>query len=248
MQLGHLGLPVRDYERSLAFYARYFGFDPATAQKYEDGTVIVRDAEGFDLALHPTTDDIAQPAFLHFGFAMSTPDEVRALKTRLGAEGTEIVEHDDEPGLVSFKCLDPDGWRVEVYWERKPTFEGHPVDAVAALLPDHLQAGLAVEELRQAGIDLAEVELLQGPEGIAILDERGSRHGRRAHLVRLLQKWTYYEQILLLYAAGMRHGGTVIVVPSSEEGSKSLAALLLRHGAHSIHYFGFERVEDLSGA
>jgi len=28
MQLSHLGLPVRDYQRSLRFYADYFGFDP----------------------------------------------------------------------------------------------------------------------------------------------------------------------------------------------------------------------------
>jgi hypothetical protein len=28
-----------------------------------------------------------------------------------------VVERDDEPELVSFKCLDPDGWRIEVYWE-----------------------------------------------------------------------------------------------------------------------------------
>jgi hypothetical protein len=33
------------------------------------------------------------------------------------ADGIEIVEQDDEPDLVSFKCLDPDGWRIEVYWE-----------------------------------------------------------------------------------------------------------------------------------
>jgi catechol 2,3-dioxygenase-like lactoylglutathione lyase family enzyme len=31
MQLTHLGLPVREAERSIAFYATYFGFDPATA-------------------------------------------------------------------------------------------------------------------------------------------------------------------------------------------------------------------------
>jgi hypothetical protein len=43
---------------------------------------------------------------------------VRALRTRLERDGVPIVERDDEPELVSFKCLDPDGWRVEVYWER----------------------------------------------------------------------------------------------------------------------------------
>jgi len=36
---------------------------------------------------------------------------------RLRTGGVEIVEHDDEPDMVSFKCLDPDGHRVEVYWE-----------------------------------------------------------------------------------------------------------------------------------
>jgi catechol 2,3-dioxygenase-like lactoylglutathione lyase family enzyme len=28
MQLSYLGLPVRGYQRSLRFYADYFGFDP----------------------------------------------------------------------------------------------------------------------------------------------------------------------------------------------------------------------------
>ena len=35
---------------------------------------------------------------------------------RMRADGVSIVEHDEEPDLVSFKCVDPDGWRVEVYW------------------------------------------------------------------------------------------------------------------------------------
>jgi catechol 2,3-dioxygenase-like lactoylglutathione lyase family enzyme len=117
MHLRHLGLPVRDYERSLRFYATYFGFDPATAQAYPDGTVIVRNGDRFDLALHPATEVAAQPAFLHFGFAMDDAAAVRALGARLEVDGVPVIERDDEPNLVSFKCLDPDGWRVEVYWE-----------------------------------------------------------------------------------------------------------------------------------
>ena len=46
MRFNHLGLPVRDERRSQEFYSAYFGFDPATAQRYEDGTVIIRDADG----------------------------------------------------------------------------------------------------------------------------------------------------------------------------------------------------------
>lgn len=49
----NLGLPVRDEQRSQQLYSAYFGFDPATAQKYPDGRVIIRNAGGFDRALHP---------------------------------------------------------------------------------------------------------------------------------------------------------------------------------------------------
>lgn len=117
MHLWHLGLPVRDLEASLRFHATYFGFDPATARSYPDGTVIVRNADRFDLALHPATDDTPGASFLHFGFTVSDAKAVRALAARLDADGVPVVERDDEPRLVSFKCLDPDGWRVEVYWE-----------------------------------------------------------------------------------------------------------------------------------
>jgi catechol 2,3-dioxygenase-like lactoylglutathione lyase family enzyme len=34
MRFNHLGLPVRIERRSQQFYSDYFGFDPATAQKY----------------------------------------------------------------------------------------------------------------------------------------------------------------------------------------------------------------------
>jgi hypothetical protein len=33
------------------------------------------------------------------------------------ADRVPIPERWDEPRYVTFKCLDPDGWRVEVYWE-----------------------------------------------------------------------------------------------------------------------------------
>jgi hypothetical protein len=36
---------------------------------------------------------------------------------RLEADGVEVVERYDEPAYTAFKCLDPDGHRVEAYWE-----------------------------------------------------------------------------------------------------------------------------------
>ncbi len=117
MHLRHLGLPVRDCDRSLRFYATYFGFDPAAARSYPDGTIIVRNRDGFDLALNPVQETPTAPGFLHFGFLVADGDAVRELRRRMELDAVPVIEYDDEPTLVSFKCLDPDEWRVEVYWE-----------------------------------------------------------------------------------------------------------------------------------
>ena len=109
---------MRDCGRSLNFYATYFGFDPAAARSYPDGTIIVSDPDGFDLALHPVAEVTAESGFLHFGFRVPDADAVRGLRRRMERDDVPVVEYDDEPSLVSFKCLDPDGWRVEVYWEQ----------------------------------------------------------------------------------------------------------------------------------
>lgn len=117
MDLRHIGLPVRDERRSQQFYAEYFGFDPATARECEDGTVIIRNAYGFHLALHPVGQVEPSPAFLHAGFHAADPADVRSLMDRMDADGVTIVERNDEPAHVAFKCLDPDGHRMEVAWE-----------------------------------------------------------------------------------------------------------------------------------
>ena len=94
MHFNHLGLPVRGLRRSQQFYSAYFGFDPAAAQEYEDGTVIIRNADGFDLALHPVRQIEPSPEFLHAGFTAAQPADVRALMERMEADGVTIVERD----------------------------------------------------------------------------------------------------------------------------------------------------------
>ena len=70
------------------------------------------------VALGQTDEPIRLPDFLHFGFrAATSPAEVRAFRKRLAEGGIEIVEDSDEPGYVSVKCRDPDGYVVEFAWE-----------------------------------------------------------------------------------------------------------------------------------
>jgi hypothetical protein len=44
------------------------------------------------------------------------PDEVRAFRDRLAADGIEFAEFWDEPDYVSVKCKDPDGYVIEFAW------------------------------------------------------------------------------------------------------------------------------------
>jgi len=117
-RLRHLALAVRDQERSRRFYETYFGFDGASAQRYPDGVLILRHADdGFSLALGELDGDVTLPPFLHFGFQLERPEDVRRLRERLRADGVTVVEEWEEDLYVSCKCLDPDGYVVEAAWE-----------------------------------------------------------------------------------------------------------------------------------
>jgi len=113
----HLALAVQDEARSRAFYERYFGFSARPPRRYPDGVLMLYDATGFALALGPSEGRPELPRFLHFGAEAESPDDVRAMRDRLAADGVELVEQYDEPDYVSVKCRDPDGYVVEYSWE-----------------------------------------------------------------------------------------------------------------------------------
>jgi catechol 2,3-dioxygenase-like lactoylglutathione lyase family enzyme len=118
--MDHLAIPVRDQERSRRFYETYFGFGARPARRYDDGVLMLYDAAGFALALGPSEEPIAPPAWMHFGVGLADRDAVVAFRERLEADRIEVVEAWDEPDYVSVKCRDPDGYIVEASWEPKP--------------------------------------------------------------------------------------------------------------------------------
>ena len=113
----HLALAVSDQERSRRFYEAYFGFDAEPARRYDGDVLMLYNADGFSLALGRADEPITLPSFLHFGVHLPSPDAVRRFRDRLAADGVAIVEEWDEPGYVSVKCRDPDGYVVEAAWE-----------------------------------------------------------------------------------------------------------------------------------
>jgi catechol 2,3-dioxygenase-like lactoylglutathione lyase family enzyme len=117
MSLVHLNLTVADIDRSIALYRRWFGFG-SEPRPYPDGTVFVNDGDGFDLALHPGRASAAGDTGVHFGFRAATPEVVRDLRVSLSDGGVGIIESYDTDDYVKLKCHDPDGYEIEVCWER----------------------------------------------------------------------------------------------------------------------------------
>lgn len=117
MRLNHLALAVRDQQRSIAFYSTYFGFDPATARRYPDGVIIIKNGGGFALALGEDSAAERAPGFPHFGFDTDSPDAARELRERMLADGYELVGEEETETYVGFKVLDPDRHVIEVSWE-----------------------------------------------------------------------------------------------------------------------------------
>jgi catechol 2,3-dioxygenase-like lactoylglutathione lyase family enzyme len=115
--MDHLAIPVRDQQRSRRFYETYFGFGASPPRRYDDGVLMLYNDAGFALALGPTHDAIPRPAWMHFGVGLPDRDAVLALRERLAADGVELVGEWDEPGYVSVKCRDPDGYIIEASWE-----------------------------------------------------------------------------------------------------------------------------------
>jgi catechol-2,3-dioxygenase len=116
MHLKHLALLVRDIRAARRFYEKYFGFGDGEATWHGD-VLFLRNSDDFDLALMKGEHPPNPGAFHHFGFCLPDAHSVRELQQRLSTDNVPIIETVDEPDLTSFKCVDPDGYSVEVYAE-----------------------------------------------------------------------------------------------------------------------------------
>lgn len=117
MDLNHLNLRVRDADACRDFYEAHFGFRPAFEA---EGGFFVRNDDGFLLALIPADPHQPLPDGVHIGFGLDTPDAVVAMQSSLQAAGVRTGElQDSRPGegYVTFRCWDPDGTEIELFWE-----------------------------------------------------------------------------------------------------------------------------------
>ena len=114
MDLNHLHLHVRNVDRSKRFYESYFGF----RERVRHGNILfLRNASGFDLALVPDRTPLSFPEWFHFGFRLGSARAVRMLHGHMSSKGGQAQDIEEYPGYMTFRCADPDGYGIEVYWE-----------------------------------------------------------------------------------------------------------------------------------
>ena len=122
VDLNHLNLRVRDAAACRDFYQQHFGFRPAFEA---DGGYFIRNDDGFLLALIP-----ADP---HQELPRGLPHRLRRRRCRRGARAARgarrlracasasVEDFRPDEQYVTFRCWDPDGTEVEIFWEAGPS-------------------------------------------------------------------------------------------------------------------------------
>ena len=129
-------------------------------------------------------------------------------------------------------------------------FYHRPVYHVVGLLTDKSEIPAISSELESAGADVAEVEILCGEHGAAILDEHGRYHGLRGRVVRAFQRLGYDGTTLEMYDEALRDGDMLLQVPVRPTERGHVAGLLQHHHVHDVGYFGpgtFEQFPAIDG-
>lgn len=115
MDIGHLHLHVRDLRRASGFYRRWFGLD---VLREDEGIVFLAGSRAFLLALMEDADPAPPPPWFHFGVPLASAAAVRDLLARMEAAAVPIAKPlFEEPEFASFRCRDPDGYAIELYWD-----------------------------------------------------------------------------------------------------------------------------------
>ena len=115
--LTHISLAVRDPEISLRFYEQVFG----VKEYYRDNQSIqvIGPGEKDVLAFEKNASLAGKPGGIsHFGFRLTSPDDIDAAVKCVMSAGGEIVSQGEFAAGFPFAFVkDPDGYEIEIWFE-----------------------------------------------------------------------------------------------------------------------------------
>ena len=123
-QTGHVALVVGDVEKSKVFYHGVLGMDIREEDPDHGGTFLGVGRHGHNVDLFPheavsarQMEDLAGQRMHHLALEVDTREDlIEAYKT-LKEAGVEIEATMNHESQHSIYVKDPDGNRVEIYWE-----------------------------------------------------------------------------------------------------------------------------------
>lgn len=123
-QTGHVALVVGDAERSKAFYHGVLGMDVREEDPEHGGTFLGVGRYGHNVDLFPRSsvpdeqlDRLAGQRMHHFALRVATEEDLREAYKALKEAGIKIEATMNHESQHSIYVNDPDGNRVEIYWE-----------------------------------------------------------------------------------------------------------------------------------
>lgn len=123
-QTGHVALVVGDVEKSKAFYHGVLGMDVREEDPEHGGTFLGVGRYGHNVDLFPLSsvpeeqlDRLAGQRMHHFALRVETEEDLREAYKTLKEAGIKIEATMNHESQHSIYVNDPDGNRVEIYWE-----------------------------------------------------------------------------------------------------------------------------------
>jgi catechol 2,3-dioxygenase len=121
-KLGHVLLRVGDLERSKRFYIDVLGFQVAEENPEDTFLTLGGDGHTLDLVQHPHPETAPRPnreqiGLNHIAFQVESYAALRAAYEGLLEHGVEIASATDHVSQRSLYFSDPDGNRLEIYYE-----------------------------------------------------------------------------------------------------------------------------------
>jgi catechol-2,3-dioxygenase len=115
MDISHLHLHVRDRPRATDFYRHWFGLE---VRREDDDITFMSGGRDFLLALMHDDDPAPPPAWFHFGIRLPSAAALHDLLDRMQAAKVPIAKPlYEDATFASFRCRDPDGYAIELYWD-----------------------------------------------------------------------------------------------------------------------------------
>jgi catechol 2,3-dioxygenase len=122
-KLGHVLLRVADLEKSRRFYMDVLGFQAAEENPGDTFLTLGEDGHTLDLVQHPHPESAPRPSrdqvgLNHIAFQVDSYAALRAAYEGLQDHGVDIAAATDHVSQRSIYFSDPDGNRLEIYYER----------------------------------------------------------------------------------------------------------------------------------